>query len=259
MRWFKITLAYDGRAYCGWQLQDGQPTVQQAIEEGLAEVTGEQIRVTASGRTDSGVHAAAQVVSCAIDTTLPARDLGRALHANTPHDIYILKAEEAVKDFHAIRDAGWKQYRYLIQDAAHHDVQARHYCWQLHQPLAIEIMQQGAELLAGTHDFAAFQTSGSPRNDTVRTITELSVRHLNSGNFESIVIHVSADGFLYNMVRNIVGSLVEVGRSACTLDWLREALRSKDRQQAGPTAPAHGLTLMKVGYLRDLPADPAAP
>ncbi|MDP7205611.1 MAG: tRNA pseudouridine(38-40) synthase TruA, partial [Pirellulaceae bacterium] len=90
MRWFKITLAYDGRAYCGWQLQDGQPTVQQAIEEGLAEVTGQQIRVTASGRTDSGVHAAAQVVSCAIDTTLPAHDLGRALHANTPHDIYIL-------------------------------------------------------------------------------------------------------------------------------------------------------------------------
>jgi len=259
MRWFKITLAYDGRAYCGWQLQNGQPTVQQAIEEGLAEVTGQQVRVTASGRTDAGVHAAAQVVSCAIDTTLPASDLGRALHANTPHDIYILRAEDAVEDFHAIRDAGWKQYRYLVQDATHHDVQARHYCWQLHHPLVIETMQQGAEFLTGTHDFAAFQTSGSPRSDTVRTITELSVTRLDSGSFESIVIHVSADGFLYNMVRNIVGSLVEVGRSACTLDWLREALESKDRQRAGPTAPAHGLTLMKVGYLRDLPADPPAP
>ena len=259
MRWFKITLAYDGRAYCGWQLQDSQPTVQQAIEQGLAEVTGQQVRVTASGRTDAGVHAAGQVVSCAIETDLPAGDLGRALHANTPHDIHVLKAEDAVEDFHAIRDACWKQYRYLLQDATHHDVQARHYSWQLHHTLAIDLMQQGAALLMGTHDFAAFQTSGSPRDDTVRTLSELSVERLQDDSFEKIVIRVSADGFLYNMVRNLVGSLVEVGRSACTLDWLREALQSRDRRRAGPTAPAHGLTLMKVGYSRDLPADSPAP
>lgn len=258
MRSFKITLAYDGGAYSGWQLQEDQPTVQQAIEEGLESVTGQQVRVTASGRTDAGVHAAGQVISCAIDTDLPAGDLGRALHANTPHDIYVLKSEEAVKDFHAIRDASSKQYRYLLQDATHHDVQARKYSWQLHHLLTLETMQEGAALLKGTHDFAAFQTSGSPRNGTVRTVSELSVERMDGDGFERILIHVSADGFLYNMVRNIVGSLVEVGRAACTLDWLNEALKSRDRRRAGPTAPAHGLTLMKVTYSRDLPPDPSA-
>ena len=129
----------------------------------------------------------------------------------------------------------------------------------LHHLLDIELMQQGAELLGGTHDFAAFQTSGSPRDDTVRTLSELSVERLQDDIFERIVIRVSADGFLYNMVRNMVGSLVEVGRSACTLDWLSKALQSKDRRRAGPTAPAHGLTLMQVGYSRDLPADSPAP
>jgi len=256
MRWFKITCAYDGSAYCGWQLQDDQPTVQQAIEEGIARVTGQQVRVTASGRTDAGVHAAGQVVSCSLETDLPASEFGRALHANTPHDIQIIEIEDAVEDFHAIRDACSKRYRYLLQDGSGHDVQARHYCWQVPYQLDIEIMQQGADLLTGTHDFAGFQTSGSPRNTTVRTISCLSVERVDRDGCETIVFQVTADGFLYNMVRNIVGSLVEVGRSARTLAWLKQALASKDRRRAGPTGPAHGLTLMEVGYLRDVPPDP---
>ncbi len=258
MRSFKITLCYDGGAYNGWQWQDGQPTIQQALEQGIEKVTGQTARVTGSGRTDSGVHAAGQVAGFRVDTNLAAEVLGRAIHASTPHDIYILKCEETTADFHPIRDALGKRYRYIIQDAGRYDVLARHYAWQVPYPLDTALMQQGAALLQGTHDFAAFETTGSPRSTSVRTIRELTMERLDRDGFNRIIFYVYADGFLYNMVRNIVGSLVDVGRGANDLQWLTDVLASKDRRQAGPTAPAHALTLMHVDYetSHDPPADP---
>ena len=125
MRSFKITLSYDGMAYHGWQWQDGQVTIQQMVEQGIEQVSGQVARVTASGRTDAGAHAAGQVAGFQLETELAADVLGRALHASTPHDIYILDCEEVPADFHPIRDAIGKRYRYLVQDAGHHDVLAR--------------------------------------------------------------------------------------------------------------------------------------
>lgn len=248
MRSFKITLCYDGQAYNGWQWQDGQPTIQQAIEQGIEQVTNQQTRVTGSGRTDAGVHAVGQVASFSVDTELDAEVLGRAIHANTPYDIYVLKCEEVTASFHAIRNATGKQYRYVIQDDGQFDVLARNYVWQVPQQLDVTTMQQGATLLQGTHDFSCFETNGSPRSNSVRTITELSIDRTRQDGFKRINCYVSADGFLYNMVRNIVGSLVDVGRGARELQWLKAVLAGKDRRQAGPTAPAHGLTLMHVDY-----------
>ena len=248
MRSFKITLCYDGLAYHGWQWQDGQPTIQEAIEQGIHQVTGQTARVTGSGRTDSGVHAAGQVAGFRVDTNLAAEVLGRAIHASTPRDIYILKCEETTADFHPIRDALGKRYRYIIQDAGHYDVLARHYAWQVTHPLDAALMQQGATLLQGTHDFAAFETTGSPRSTSVRTVRELTIERLDQDGFSRIIFYVYADGFLYNMVRNIVGSLVDVGRGARDLQWLATVLANRDRRQAGATAPAHGLTLMQVDY-----------
>ena len=248
MRWFKSTLAYDGAAYRGWQLQDGQLTVQQVFETGIFKITQQKVRATASGRTDAGVHAAGQVVGFCVATDLPIATFQRALQANTPHDVYVLKLEEVREGFHAIRDARFKRYRYLIQDANHHEVLARHYAWQLPYHLNIDAMQQGAKVLHGRHDFQCFQASGSPRESTVRTISRLTVEWIDRDEFPRIVIQVTADGFLYNMVRNIVGSLVEIGREAMPVTWLQNVLESRDRKNAGPTAPAHGLTLMEVSY-----------
>ena len=257
MRWFKSTLAYDGTAYHGWQLQDGQLTVQEVFETGLFKTTNQRVRATASGRTDAGVHAAGQVVSFCVATDLPTATLQRALQANTPHDVYVLKVEEAREGFHAIRDARCKRYRYLAQDATHHEVLARQYCWQLPYHLNTNAMQRGAVILRGKHDFRCFQASGSPRASTVRTISQISVDWIDRDGFPRIVFQVTADGFLYNMVRNIVGSLVEIGREAVPVTWLREVLASKDRKTAGPTAPAHGLTLMEVGYDAQVLLEPA--
>ena len=256
MSWFKSTLAYDGTAYHGWQSQDGQPTIQQAFETGIFKVTNEKVRATASGRTDAGVHAAGQVVGFCVATDLSATTFRRALQANTPHDIYVLKLEEVRAGFHAIRDARFKRYRYLIQDAKHHEVLARHCAWQVPCHLNIGAMQQGALILRGTHDFRCFEASGSPRKSTVRTISQLTVEWIDRDEFPRIVLQVTADGFLYNMVRNIVGSLVEVGREAVAVSWLHEVLESRDRKKAGPTAPPHGLTLMEVDYEPGVLLDP---
>lgn len=252
MRTFKLTLSYDGTAYHGWQWQDGQPTIQEAIESAITNVTGESVRVTASGRTDAGVHAAGQVAGFSLHSELAADVLGKALQASTPHDIYVLKCVEVRGDFHPIRDALSKQYRYLIQDAGSHDVLARHYCWQLPYPLELRPMQQAAAMLVGTHDFSCFEASGSPRKDSVRTVSDLSIELIERDGFRRFLLQISADGFLYNMVRNITGSLVEVGRGVQQPAWMTELLQSCDRQLAGPTAPAHGLTMMSVCYPGDL-------
>lgn len=246
-RTFKLTIAYDGGAYAGWQFQPGCPTVQETLERVLAKITGSAVRTVASGRTDAGVHAMGQVVSFASDCPLPVDVLQRALNAELPRDIAVRSVEEAPAGFHAIRDAVSKQYRYVLRDGRVPDVFQRHYCWQVRERLDAEAMHRAAQLLVGTHDFASFESSGSERQSSVRTIQAISVLR-SAGDPDRIVLEVAADGFLYNMVRTIVGSLVEIGRGVRDPAWLGQVLSACDRRAAGQTAPPQGLFLVSVDY-----------
>ena len=250
MRSYRMTLAYDGTAYCGWQIQPGQATVQEAVERALQRIVGQRVPVVASGRTDSGVHAQGQVVSFRCRTRLEPEVLCRALNANTPEDLYVKQVVEAPDGFHAIRDAVSKRYRYVIQDGPNRDLFLRAYSWHFPQSLNVASMSQAATSLVGRHDFSSFEAAGAPRKTSVRTVSELCVERIDYDTSQGIVIEIEAeaDGFLYNMVRNIVGSLVLVGRGQQQPAWIDAVLASADRKQAGPTAPAHGLTLLVVRY-----------
>lgn len=248
MRFFKLTIAYDGSAYAGWQWQPNLPTVQGELEAVLLKITGEKIRAIASGRTDSGVHALGQVVSFKSETKLAPEVLYKAFNGHLPPDIVVLTVNEAPPGFHAIRDAVGKRYRYVIQDGPLRDIFARHHAWQLRQRLDEAAMSRAAEALVGTHDFTSFETAGSPRLTSVRTVRDIFVERLLIDLSERVVIEVEADGFLYNMVRNIVGTLVEVGRGRRPESWPGEVLTACDRRLAGMAAPPQGLFLVRVDY-----------
>jgi len=245
---FKLILSYDGTAYAGWQVQANANTIQAELERALQKVTGQTVRVTASGRTDAGVHALGQVVSFACETRLQPEVLRRALHANLPDDIAVLDVRQAKDGFHAIRDAARKRYRYIIQDGLVPDVFARNYVWYVPQRLDVAAMQDAARPLLGKHDFSSFEASGSERASSVRNILDLVVARQPAELQDRVIVEVEADGFLYNMVRNIVGTLVEVGRGKQPAAWVGEVLAAKDRKQAGMTAPPQGLFLVKVDY-----------
>ena len=248
MRSFRLTLSYDGTAYVGWQVQAHGRTIQAELEAALLQVTGQRVRAVASGRTDAGVHAIGQVVSFACRTRLPPDVLRRALDANLPRDIVVRDVCEAPDGFHAIRDAIRKRYRYVVQDGPVRDVFARAYSWYVAQRLDIEAMQTAARALVGQHDFRSFETAGSPRVSSVRTIYELTVERHPGDALGRVVFEVEADGFLYNMVRNLVGSLVEVGSGRRESPWIAAVLAAQDRKLAGPAAPPQGLFLVSVDY-----------
>lgn len=243
-RWLKLTIAYDGTAYAGWQIQPTEPTVQAVIETAWHEITREQIRVMAAGRTDAGVHALGQVVGLSTETSLSTADLHRGLNAVLPEDVAVVEVEEAPENFHATYDARRKTYRYQIHNGRTPDVFNRRYVWHYPQPLDADKMHAAAQALAGKHDFASFESAGSERPDSVRTLFAVDVKR----DSDRITIEVTGDGFLYNMVRGIVGTLYEVGRGAREPDWVAEVLAGRDRKKAGPNAPAHGLVLMRVDY-----------
>jgi tRNA pseudouridine38-40 synthase len=248
VRTFKLIVAYDGTAYAGWQWQVDKPTVQGAIEAAIAGITGQPTRVLASGRTDAGVHALGQVVAFQSETELPLDVLRRALNAVLPPDIAVLDAAFAPDGFHPTTMALRKRYRYAINDAPVRDVFQRRYCWQCNLGrLDADAMHRAASALLGTHDFSSFETSGSERETSVRTIFDIGARRDESDN-DRILVEVEADGFLYNMVRAIVGTLVEVGRGAKGESWFGEVLRAADRRAAGRTAPPQGLFLVRVDY-----------
>ena len=244
----RLTLAYDGTDYAGWQVQPDQLTVQEVVERALEKITGSPTRILASGRTDAGVHALGQVASFRSDTRLTTDVLHRALNGELPNDVAVLDVSEVPEGFHPIRDAARKRYRYTIHDGPVRDVFGRRYSWHYRRHLDADSMHQAAGKLLGTHDFAAFQTSGAPRQSTVRTIFDVSVKRGRGAKSDVVTLDVEADGFLYNMVRTIVGTLVEVGRGAQSEAWVSEVLASTDRRQAGSTAPPQGLFLLWVTY-----------
>jgi tRNA pseudouridine38-40 synthase len=248
MRTFKLKLAYDGTAYAGWQLQPGQATVQGVLEQALQRITRESIRVAASGRTDAGVHALGQVVSFCSQTHLSCGVLLKALNAELPRDVAALQLDEAPADFHATRDALRKRYRYQLDDGPVRDVFARAYVWQLRERVDAEAMHRAAQALVGTHNFASFETHGSPRDSSVRTIYELSLQRGQGGQSHRVTLEIEGNGFLYNMVRAIVGTLVEVGRGVRDQAWPAQVLAACDRKAAGQTAPPQGLFLVRVDY-----------
>jgi tRNA pseudouridine38-40 synthase len=248
MRTLKLTLAYDGTDFAGWQVQDRKRTVQGVLEAAWAGVTSEHLRATASGRTDAGVHALAQVVSLRTATHLTVEVLQRALNASLPGDVVVLAVEEAPSGFHAIRDAVSKRYRYVIHDGELADVFRRRWSWKVWHRLDARAMHRAAQALIGTHDFRSYQTSGAPRKTTVRTVSELWVRRGGGDNRDLVTLEIEADGFLYNMVRAIVGALYEVGRGAREETWPQEVLEARDRRAGAMTAPPQGLFLVTVRY-----------
>src|SRR5215475_12340571 len=245
MRNIKLVLSYDGTEFQGWQTQPGFRTVQETLEQAIAKLTGEErIRVNASGRTDAGVHALGQVVNFYTAAQYAPDVLVRAINANLSSDVVVREAADVPQSFDANHDAKLKLYRYVIHDGPVPDVFMRRYCCQSRHRLDDAAMRRAAEPLKGRHDFHSFETDWPNRMSSVRTITHLEVNR--SG--DCISIDVEADGFLYNMVRAIAGTLMNVGRGYCPEAQVAEILNAEDRTQAGPTAPAQGLFLMRVTY-----------
>lgn len=239
----KLVIHYDGTCYHGWASQPGVQTVQGEIERSIERLTGQSVKVIGSSRTDAGVHALGQVANFRIDSPVPIQNFRNALNNLLPDDITIANVQEAADDFDAIGDTIEKQYDYLINTNPVRPVLVRH---QWHRPgfLDVEKMNAAAKQLIGTHDFKSFASAADQRESSVRTITQCSVEQ----NGDIIKISVSADGFLYNMVRNIVGTLVEIGRDRWPPEHIKEILEAKDRNTAGPIAQASGLCLMEIFY-----------
>jgi tRNA pseudouridine38-40 synthase len=243
---FRLVLEYDGTDFSGWQVQAGaQRTIQGCLEDALRRVTGQSLRVTGSGRTDAGVHARGQVASVALETKLDSEGLLRALNGVLPPGIAVVDAAVVPSGFDARRDARSKLYVYSIWNASHPSpLRARTHYW-VPSVLDLEAMAAAARACAGRHDFRSFQATGSDVKTTVRTISRLEVRGESRG---EISIEVAGDGFLRHMVRNLAGTLIEVGRGRRSPDSMAAVLAARDRRRAGPTAPARGLTLVRVCY-----------
>jgi tRNA pseudouridine38-40 synthase len=245
MRNLKLIIRYDGTDFFGWQTQPGKRTVQETIETAISEITQEErVRVNCSGRTDSGVHAVGQVANVFTGSALNCETLHRAINAKLPEDVAVRELVEVPQSFDANKDAVRKMYRYVIQDGRLHDPFMRKYAWFVRQTLDVEAMSRASRCLVGRHDFRSFETEWPNRLTSVRTITHLAVSRF--GDF--LWIDVEADGFLYNMVRAITGSLVQVGRGHWPETQIAEVMNAMDRRLAGPTAPPEGLFLMRVSY-----------
>lgn len=248
MHHLKLIVAYDGTNYVGWQVQHNGVSIQQRLEEAWLAVTGEKIRITASGRTDSGVHALGQSCSLTTESPLDCHSIRRALNAHTPDEISVMNVQRAPVGFHAIRDASRKTYLYQVQFGRIRNPIGKAYRWFIPCTLDVDAIQQAATYLVGEHDFSSFQAVGSERETTIRFFSKLnSAVHVEHG-FHHLKIEMTSNGFLYNMARNIVGTLIKVGQGSQPPEWVDWVLGQKDRSVAGPTAPAHGLTLINVEY-----------
>jgi tRNA pseudouridine38-40 synthase len=244
MRGLKLTIAYDGTNYVGWQRQASGVSIQQLLERAFEPITGEAPAVAGAGRTDAGVHAVGQVASVRIESDLSAATLRRALNFRLPPDVRVVRVEDAPPDFHARFDATGKRYRYRLATAPVLSPFDRWFVWHAPGPRDVDAMRRGAAVLAGCHDFTSFQAAGPDAEDTVRTIRELAIRE----DLAELVFEIEGDGFLRHMVRTVVGTLAEVGAGRRAPESMSDILAARDRQAAGRTAPARGLTLMEVTY-----------
>jgi tRNA pseudouridine38-40 synthase len=245
MRNLKLILSYDGTEFHGWQTQPGLRTVQETLEQVIETITGEHSFANASGRTDTGVHAVGQVVNFKTASHHVPQTFLRAINGHLPADVVVRQCGDVPPEFDASRDALRKLYRYILHDGRIPDVFLRRYAW--HVPfgrLNEAAMAAAAQPLLGTHDFHSFETEWPNRLTSVRTITRLTVERHD----EQIWIEAEAEGFLYNMVRAIVGTLVNVGRGYWPIEQVARILLAEDRRQAGPNAPPQGLFLMRVDY-----------
>ena len=244
MRTFKLTLAYDGTAFAGWQMQSGQRTVQGVLEDALYPIDGERVVVHAAGRTDAGVHAAGQVVSFTLSSGIDCGALLRAVNVRLPEDVRVMRVDEAPAGFNARFSARRKTYRYVLFNGDVVPPPLRHVVLHVPQALDVDAMQAAASVLVGEHDFSAFQASGG---DVITSCREISVSQV-SREREQVTYEVTGSGFLRHMVRNIVGTLVDIGHGRRPIEDMARVLASRDRAQASATAPARGLTLWSVEY-----------
>ena len=240
----KILVSYDGANYCGWQVQPNAITVQQVLEDALFEVTGKRSRITGSGRTDAGVHALGQVAHFDTDANIPAEKFFLAMNIHLPDDIKVLKSERAEDDFHATKDAKKKTYRYSTYVSQIILPLKDRYSVQIEHKIDLEKMQECAKILVGTHDFKCMSASGGGAKTTVRTIYSIDIVQKD----KDIDFYICGNGFLYNMVRIMVGTLIKVGSGRLEISDVKEMLSSGKRSLGGKTLSAKGLTLMKVEY-----------
>jgi tRNA pseudouridine38-40 synthase len=254
VRNIKLTIEYDGTRYCGWQTQrvsrrvKRNISIQEIIEKALKKILKHKVNLTASGRTDSGVHALAQVANFKTQAQIPLSKLRLALNGNLPKDIRIKKAEEVNLEFHAQYWAKSKVYRYYILNQEYKTpFFSKYYHW-VKFPLDIKLMQKRSKDLKGRHDFKGFCASGSTVMDTVRTVKKVSLKKIDILSCNLVCFEIEADGFLYNMVRNIVGTLIDIGRKRFPPDRIKKVFTNKDRSLAGPCVPAKGLFLAEVKY-----------
>ena len=247
MRRIKLVVAYDGTAYCGFQVQNNGPTIEGELNKVLSELFGEDIRVIGASRTDSGVHAYCNVAVFDTEARMPAEKMIYAINQRLPEDIRVQSSCEVAATFHPRHTDSRKTYEYRIYNTGVQNPMKRHYAlWDYHT-LDINKMKEAAAYLVGEHDFKSFCSADTQVESTVRTIYRLTVEK----NGEDIVISVCGNGFLYNMVRIIAGTLLEVGKGKIEPNQMSQILNEKNRQAAGPTAPAHGLTLVKYEFLEE--------
>ena len=243
---FKITLAYDGTGFVGWQRQPEGLSIQGLLEDALRELDDRDVAVTGAGRTDAGVHALAQVAGFSLERTIAPDALVRAVNVRLPDSVRVLSAQPVDASFRPRFDAKTKTYRYRVWNADVLSPFERRYAWHVIERLDVDAMRAAAAALEGQHDFAAFQGTGSDAKTTERRIVRAALRAPHDALVE---VEVVGDGFLRHMVRNIVGTLVEVGRGRMPPAWVGEVLASRDRRKAGRTAPAQGLFLVGVNYV----------
>ena len=241
----KLTVSYDGTSYCGWQRQSDKPSIQQTIEEAIKQITNESVKICGSGRTDSGVHALGQVCHFDTNSTIPPENFFKALNIVLPNDIKILKSEKVDDNFNACRSAKKKTYSYTFYLGQTILPLLERYATKIDGNVDIDLMKKASKLLVGEHDFKCFCASGNSTLTTVRTLYSVDVL-----NYDNIIkIKICGNGFLYNMVRIIAGTLLAVGQNRLNIDTIKEMLSTGNRKLGGKTISSKGLCLESVEYL----------